>query len=286
MKTRAFSLIEVMLVLVILATLFALLLPTLAVAREAGKKAVCIGHEKEIGLAMVMYASDFDDVFPAVANGYEQLSDGVFHEISWIDVIQPYAERIANLNDRGKSIFDLNSVHGKTELFVCPSQVADPRASVDYLGNPRLSSGGIGVSFALLPYAYTPRSQSDFTNIAGTILSAEQYLNFSSTYYYPVDWDGVPGTAQYGVNESGTNDCRFDRGLPCTFAAGSFPARPVAMPGMSGKWISNLASWHGGPLNLLFADAHVHFTQRGQTYRVDGSFSAWTLSNRWKWATP
>ncbi len=287
MRTRTttfgFTLVEVMLVFVIIATLAAILFPTLVMARDSSKRAVCLAHEKEIGLAMVMYAGDHDDTFPAVSNGWELLSDGVNHEISWIDVIQPYAERLENMNDRGKSKSDLDASRGLTQLFVCPSQTADPRASVNYLGVTRLSSGGVGVSYALLPYAYTARSQSEFRNIAGTVLAAEQYLNFTAAYYYPVDWDNDPGASQYGVTESKADDCRFDRGEPCTFAAGTFPPRLQAMPFMTGRWISNLAMWHGGPLNLLFTDGHAQFTQRAKTYRVDGSFSAWTVSNRWTW---
>ncbi len=283
-RARGFTIIELLLVFVIIATLAAILLPTLVLARDSSKRSVCLNHQKEIGLAMIMYAGDYDDRFPAVSNGYEMLSDGVNHEISWIAVIQPYAERLMNLNDRGKSKNDLDAARGRAQLFICPSQVADPRASVNYLGVPRLSAAGVGVSYSLLPYAYSNRSQSEFNSLTGTILVGEQYLNFSSTYFYPVDWDGDPGSSQYGINESQADDCRFDRGETCSFAAGTFPPHPDAMPGMTGRWISNLARWHGAALNLLFADGHVRFTPRGATYKVDGSFSAWTLSNKWHWA--
>ncbi len=285
MRTRrragGFTVIELLLVFVIIATLAAILLPTVVLARDSAKRSVCLNHQKEIGLAMVMYAGDYDDRFPAVSNGYETLSDGVNHEISWIAVIQPYAERLMNLNDRGKSKSNLDAARGEAQLFLCPSQMADPRASINYLGAVRLSSGGVGVSYSLLPYAYSSRAQSEFNSLTGTILMGEQYLNFSATYYYPVDWDNDPGSSHYGVIESAADDCRFDRGESCTFAAGTFPAHPEAMPGISGRWISNLASWHGTGLNLLFADGHARFTQRGQTYKPDGSFSMWTISNRW-----
>lgn len=282
-ETTGFTLIEVMFVVAIIATLAALLFPVLINAKGSAKRSACVAREKEIGLAMLMYAKDYDDTFPAVRNGTELLADGVYHEISWIDVIQPYAERISDLNDRGKSKSHLDAPTGSTMLLVCPSQIADPRASVNYLGVPRLSSGGVGVTYALPPYAYQARSQSEFANIGGTVLAAEQYMNFTATYYFPVDWDGDQGASNYGVAESDTNDCRFDRGTECTFAAGTYPAHPEAMPGMYGPWISNLGSWHGNGLNILFTDGHVAYTIRQKTYRVDGSFSAWTVSNRWCW---
>lgn len=281
MRTKGFTVMELLLVFVIMATLAAILLPTFVLARGSAKRSVCLNHQKEIGLAMVMYAGDYDDRFPAVANGYERLSDGVDHEISWMAVIQPYAERLMNLTERGKSKSNLDAARGEAQLFLCPSQIADPRASVNYVGAVRLSSGGVGVSYALPPYAYSSRSQAEFNSLTGTVLVGEQYLNFTATYYYPVDWDNDPGSSRYGVDETATNDCRFDRGEDCTFAAGTFPAHPDAMPGISGRWISNLARWHGTGLNLVFADGHVRYTQRGQTYKTDGSFSAWTISNRW-----
>ena len=61
MKERYFTLIELLVVIAILASL---LLPTLNQARDKGRTTVCTGNLKQIGSAIGIYQSDFNDYFP------------------------------------------------------------------------------------------------------------------------------------------------------------------------------------------------------------------------------
>jgi prepilin-type N-terminal cleavage/methylation domain-containing protein len=65
---RGFTLIELLIVIAIIAILAALLLPTLARAKAAGKRVQCINNEKQLATAWVMYTGDNNDWI--VANGH------------------------------------------------------------------------------------------------------------------------------------------------------------------------------------------------------------------------
>ncbi len=64
-KNRSgFTLIELMVVVGVVSTLTALLLPALSKARESGRKALCSSNLHQLGLAMTMYLDDYGRFFP------------------------------------------------------------------------------------------------------------------------------------------------------------------------------------------------------------------------------
>jgi prepilin-type N-terminal cleavage/methylation domain-containing protein/prepilin-type processing-associated H-X9-DG protein len=57
-----FTLIELLVVVAIIAVLVALLLPALSAAREKGRAIHCMANMKQIGLAVNLYADDYQDI--------------------------------------------------------------------------------------------------------------------------------------------------------------------------------------------------------------------------------
>src|SRR5260370_20684933 len=63
-RSAAFTLIELLIVIGILAILAAILLPVLTRAKSAAQATLCINNTKQLTLAWLIYAGDHDDRLP------------------------------------------------------------------------------------------------------------------------------------------------------------------------------------------------------------------------------
>jgi prepilin-type N-terminal cleavage/methylation domain-containing protein/prepilin-type processing-associated H-X9-DG protein len=95
-QRRGFTLIELLVVIAIIAILAAILFPVFAQAREKARTASCSSNMKQIALAILMYAQDYDQTFPKNWNcpvGCQQVpGDG---PVDWMEVVQPYTKNWA-----------------------------------------------------------------------------------------------------------------------------------------------------------------------------------------------
>jgi prepilin-type N-terminal cleavage/methylation domain-containing protein len=61
---RAFTLVELLVVIGIIALLISILLPALSTAREASKKTACLSNMRQLGTVLQMYATEYKDFIP------------------------------------------------------------------------------------------------------------------------------------------------------------------------------------------------------------------------------
>jgi prepilin-type N-terminal cleavage/methylation domain-containing protein/prepilin-type processing-associated H-X9-DG protein len=93
MKRHGFTLIELLVVIAIIAILAAILFPVFAKAREKARQSSCLSNVKQIGLGLIQYAQDFDEMFPRPWNNIPGVIPGSNY-VTWVDMIMPYCKNL------------------------------------------------------------------------------------------------------------------------------------------------------------------------------------------------
>ena len=261
---RAFTLIELLVVIAIIAILAAILFPVFAQAKAAAKQTTCLSNQRQIGIATMMYASDYDDRYMAWAALSPPINGGNTNFMPPEMQTMPYAK-----NDR---------------IWTCPS---DPQRRVNPNGIPwwdgsyrtklvtrsysyvgpiytvQHGSSGVdpntGLYKFLTPGSWntTGRSTTEFSDPAGTIAWVEQYS--------PAVADQYVG----GIWGSGFIDC--DTGK---LAGRNYPSQGPADNGPPPCATSN--SYRGLPTvghrekgNYVFTDGHARVMPWGFVRKND-----------------
>jgi len=84
---RGFTLIELLVVIAIIAILAAILFPVFAKVREKARQTACASNMKQLGLAIIQYKEDYDEVYPGAWKQYNTTL-----RTEWEEMIYPYVK--------------------------------------------------------------------------------------------------------------------------------------------------------------------------------------------------
>ena len=190
-QERGFTLIELLVVIAIIAILVAILFPVFARARESARRASCLSNLKQLGLGVMMYVQDYDEIYP------ETITGGGYY---WKDLLQPYVSNY--------------------QVFGCPSSsegYGGSTASYNW-GDHNYASvlaGNYGTNLLMMrPYSYTTMPD---LRLATVVSAASTYMMMDSGGYYidPVhvlhtaSWYYLPGSGSLGAVLSSSTYPRF-----------------------------------------------------------------------------
>ncbi len=149
-KTTAFTLIELLVVISIIALLIGILLPALGAARNTARDLKCLANQRQAGIGLHAYASEYDQTLPPAFDNQNYGNGGT----GWSVLITAYLEGNAN--------FDFSTLEQRNELFQCP-QAAVSEGRLHY-----------GANAWVLPVAFSP------VGYRGGVLA---------TKLYNIDWE-------------------------------------------------------------------------------------------------
>ena len=253
-----FTLVELLVVIGIIATLIAILLPALGAARRSANSVVCASNLRQIAAAYSMYAVDNRDWYPWAQFNYTPAGGGQQVVITWDDLIAKYLG--SNLtDDEQKAAYAPRAMH----VMECPEdQLVRTGYVVPTLGAPVfVRSYGVSCTPAMFD------SRAKFEGVGGQLATGE-----------PLNWRQYLGNLcvkQSWVPASSETILAFDMPNTTNSLGGFFAyaGRPYdQIVGFTGAANLGKRGIHGKNFNYAFCDGHVEALEPGATVRPANSW--------------
>lgn len=217
-KRRAFTLIELLVVIAILSILAAIIFPTFAKARASARQAGCISNLKQIGAAVAMYMTDFDDLFP--------------HAVDAADKFQPEIWR--DFPEYQRRIPDMPMLHEVLQPYI---------KSRDAFRCPSDTGGYVLDTHPWMPLESSPSTHATFgssymfrTEIAFKFLSQSQFQlpsNVNVLFDASGHWHGSTGPLR---RENLDSFLDLQRGYRYNTLFGDLSVKNITFDGLERSW--------------------------------------------------
>ncbi len=268
-RHRAFTLIELLIVVGIIAVLIALLLPAIQAAREQARRAQCSNNLLQLGLALGNYASTHSVLPPGVVNDTGpilNLPHGYHH--GWAVQILPFIgqNNIYKRFNMQESVYAASNMTARDVhigTFICPS---DGRpGTISYAGCQHDVEAPIAVDNHGVLYLNSHVRFDDITDgMAQTILLGELRQGGGPA---ALGWaSGTNSTLRntgHPLNDPSSIDALFQNTPQLSdaerFAAINKMAEDGALPV---GFVGGFSSLHPQGANFLFCDGSVRFIKQ------------------------
>ena len=162
---RAFTLVELLVVIAVIAILASILFPVFALARNSARRTVCASNLRQTGLAFSLYQQDNDGRFPTAPAEIQDLTHSYnyysFHDgfsegavdglVSWTELALPYVGVKAPTNQSA------TSYRPTSPIFFCPADT-DPSGRIHHA---IASVGTPSTSYAYKMWLATTKTEVD-----------------------------------------------------------------------------------------------------------------------------
>jgi prepilin-type N-terminal cleavage/methylation domain-containing protein/prepilin-type processing-associated H-X9-DG protein len=274
-RRRAFTLIELLIVVGIIAVLIALLLPAIQAAREQARRAQCVNNLLQLGLAMGNYASTHAVLPPGVVNDTGpilSLPAGYHH--GWAVQILPFIgqNNIYKRFNMEESVYAASNMTARDvhiATFLCPS---DGRPGlISYAGCHHDVEAPIAADNHGVLYLNSHVRFDDITDGTGqTILLGELLQGGGPT---ALGWaSGTNSTLRntgHPLNDPASLDAVFQNTPQLTEAERFAAMRQMAEDGaLPVGFVGGFSSRHPHGANFVFCDGAVRFVKSSIDRRV------------------
>jgi len=181
----AFTLIELLVVIAIIAILAALLLPTLAKAKEQASRARCLSNMKQILLSTHMYLGDNTDFLP-----YTSWDSDLFNLPNWL-----YTRVRTNRPQHMVELGQLWPLHTERRIYWCPLDLTNTPA---FKGR-EMKAGSYMMNGAASGYSTGPRRPGSTYKITDFKPDAMAY--WEADEKQPSNYDNAASRPDEGVTQ-------------------------------------------------------------------------------------